>query len=131
MALFGKNTLTQHETAAIATLMLSKELSGLLADHAVKRAVQKRYLAETLGALAEFSGSPKTVGVIRQRTLITFVSLTARNLANTAALDHLQYLATLALSYEDMLLTDIERCPDELLELWGAVLRELQRNRLV
>jgi hypothetical protein len=60
MGLFDRNTLTQHETVAIATLIISAEIQGLFDNAPVSPVAHTRYLRHTLRSLKMYSGKPKT-----------------------------------------------------------------------
>jgi hypothetical protein len=63
--------------------------------------------------------------------MVTFVSLAVRELAKTVPAHQLRCLVSLTLSYSTLLLSDISRCPQEIVEWYEAVSRELQRNKFV
>jgi hypothetical protein len=112
-------------------MMVFSELAELLAHRRLSRKMHRQFLAEVLAILAAGSRSPKTLSSVRQRSLATFASLTANRLIHSVSQDRLRYLTDLTRSFDTMLLTDIERCPPELVEWYEAMLCELGRNGLL
>ncbi|WP_158936940.1 hypothetical protein [Burkholderia sp. S171] len=131
MGLFDRNTLTQHETIAIATLIISAEIQGLFDNAPVSRVAHSSYLGDILRSLKLDAGKPKTLSATRQRAMVNFVSLAVRELAKTVPAHQLRYLVSLTLSCSALILSDISRCPQELVDWYEAVSRELRRNKLV
>jgi len=131
MGLFDRNTLTKHETIAIATLIISAEIQGLFDNAPVSRVAHSSYLGDILHSLRLGSGKPKTLSASRRRAMVNFVSSGVRELAKTVPAHQLRCLVSLALSCSTLILSDINRCPQELVEWYEAVSRELRRNKLV
>jgi len=131
MGLFDRNTLTQHETVAIATLIISAEIQGLFDNAPISPVAHMRYLRHSLRSLKMDSGKPKTLSAARKRAMVTLVSMAVRELAKTVPAHQLRYLVGLALSYSTSLLSDVNRCPQELVGWYEAVSRELQRNKFI
>ncbi|OXI91591.1 hypothetical protein CFB40_02450 [Burkholderia sp. AU31652] len=131
MGLFVSNTLTHQETAAVATLLVSAELAGAVSHHAPDRRALKERLGAALYLIQQSAGAVKTLGAIRQRSIITFAVMTASSLTRTVNSERLSYLSNLALCYEDMLLTSPQRCPDDLIGWCDAVAKELRQHRLL
>jgi hypothetical protein len=131
MGLFDRNTLTKHETIAIATLIISAEIQGLFDNAPVSQVAHTSYLGNILHSLRLDSGKPKTLSATRRRAMITFVSMAVRELTKTVPAHQLRCLVRLTLSCSTLLLSDINRCPQELVEWYEAVSRELQRNKFV
>jgi len=131
MGLFDRNTLTQHETIAIATLIISAEIQGLFDNAPVSRVAHSSHLGDILHSLRLGSGKPKTLSATRRRAMVNFVSSGVRELAKTVPAHQLRCLVSLALSCSTLILSDINRCPQELVEWYEAVSRELRRNKLV
>jgi hypothetical protein len=131
MGLFDRNTLTQHETVAIATLIISAEIQGLFDNAPVSPVAHTRYLRHTLRSLKMYSGKPKTLSAARKRAMVTLVSMAVRELAKTVPAHQLRDLVGLALSYSTSLLSDVNRCPQQLVGWYEAVSRELQRNKFI
>jgi hypothetical protein len=131
MSIFNRNTLTRHETIAIATLIISAEIQGLFDNAPVSRVAHASYLGDILRSLRSHSGKPKTLSATRRRAMVTFVSTAVRELARTVPAHQLRCLVSLTLSCSTLLLSDINRCPRELVQWYEAVSRELQRNKFV
>jgi hypothetical protein len=131
MSLFDRNTLTKHETIAIATLIISAEIQGLFDNAPVSPVAHTRYLRDILDSLKMDSGKQKTLSAARKRAMVTLVSMAVRELATTVPAHQLRYLVSLTLSYSTLLLADINRCPLELVGWYEAVCRELQRNKFI
>lgn len=131
MGLFDRNTLTQHETIAIATLIISAEIQGLFDNAPISRVAHSSYLGDILHSLRLGANKPKTLSAKRRMAMVNFVSSGVRELAKTVPAHQLRCLVSLALSCSTLILSDINRCPQELVEWYQAVSRELRRNKLV
>ena len=63
--------------------------------------------------------------------MVNSVSSGVRELAKTVPAHQLRCLVSLTLSCSTLILSDINRCPEELVEWYEAVSRQLRRNKLV
>src|SRR5260370_21990053 len=106
-------------------------MQGLFRHAAVSRVVHSSYRAGILHSLRLASGKPKTLSVTRRRAMVNFVSLGVRELAKTVPAHQLRCLVSLTLSCSTLILSDINRCPQELVEWYDAVARALRRNKFV
>jgi hypothetical protein len=129
MSLFDRTTLTQHETTAIATLMVSREIEGLFENEPVSPEAHLTYLRDVLEVLTEECNARKSIGFFRKRALMVCIFQAVRSLIATVKTDDLRYLSTASQSYSYAILSDIEGCPRELVEWYCAVACELQRAR--
>ena len=129
MSLFNQTTLTDHETIAIATLMVSREIEGMFENAPVSREAHLAYLREILEGLTENANARKSIGFFRRRALMVCVFRAVQRLIATVKTDDLRYLSTASQSYSYAILSDIEGCPRELVEWYCAVAMELQRAK--